>query len=377
MRALTIGIDCRPALSRMTGVGRYVSSLVRALARLDPENRYLLFSSSWKERFTGNALPENFRRVDCRIPVHVLNALWHRLGRPTLDRLSGERIDVAHSPHPLILPSRGGRSVISIHDLYFLRHPEATAAEVRRDYVPLVRAHARRAQVVLTISQATATDVAGLLEVPSERIALVPLGVEAEAFRAHPDEEKTRGRYGLPEDYLLSVATLEPRKNLPRLIEALALMVRRGWEGKLVLAGGPGGDEQQVDALVTRHGLESRVRKLGYVAPADLPAVYRRARLLVAASLWEGFGLTLLEAMACGTPVVASDVPAHREVGADAVSYVDPCDPTSIASGLERVLTDAALARRLIEAGRARVPLFSWEETARQTVALYRRLGES
>jgi glycosyltransferase involved in cell wall biosynthesis len=376
MRPLTIGIDCRPALSRMTGVGRYVSSLIGALAGLDRENRYLLFSSSFKERSPVNALPGNFRRVDRHIPVRLLNVLWHRLGRPSLDLLAGETVDIAHSPHPLILPSRRGRSVVTIHDLYFLRHPEATGAEVRRDYVPLVEAHARRADAIVTVSQATADDVAQALEVPPERIARIPLGVEKEAFRPRPDEESILRHYDLPRNYALSVATLEPRKNLPRLVEAAALLVGRGWDGVLVLAGGEGGDEGRVEAAVSRRGLAARVKRLGYVPPEHLPALYRKARLLVTASLWEGFGLPVLEAMACDTPVVASDLKAHREVAADGVLYVDPNDPPSIAEGVERVWSDAPLGRKLVEAGRHRVALFTWEQTARQTLALYQRLGE-
>lgn len=383
MERLTIGIDLRPALSRMTGVGRYVSGLVGGLARLDSENLYVLFSSSLRERarpefFSHGAEdpPPNFELVDRRIPVFVLNALWHRLGRPSLDRLSGRAIDLTHSPHPLILPSRRGRSVVTIHDLFFYRHPEATGAEIRRDYPPLVRAHAARADAVVTVSEATASDIERELRVSRERIQVIPNGIDLESFRPGRSDEETARRYRLPPQFILSVATLEPRKNLPRLVEAVGLLASRGWEGALLMAGGTGADEKRVDALVERLELGSRVRKLGYVPPADLPAIYRRARLLVAPSLWEGFGLPLLEAMACGVPVVASDLAAHREVAADSALYVEPTDPSSIARGLEQIWSDEGLAHRLVEEGARRVKLFSWEESARRTLALYQRLGK-
>ena len=379
MPNLNVGIDYRPALSRLTGVGRYVAGLTGALARIDTENRYTLFSSSLRERAHVNALPPNFELVDRRIPVSLLNALWHRTGQPSLDLLTGRSFSITHSPHPLILPSRRGRAVVTIHDIFFYRHAEATEAEIRRDYVPLVKAHAARADAVLTGSRTTKDDLVRELGVDERKIALTPYGVDIESFRIGPDnaadEERIGARYKLPRRYLLSVATLEPRKNLPRLVEAVAQLVRRGWDGTLLLAGAPGMDDRAVDRAIDSHRLGSRVVKLGYVPSEHLPVVYRRARALASVALWEGFGFTVLEAMACEVPVVASDIPTHREVAAEAAAYVDPIDPEAIASGIERVWDRDRERRRLIEAGSKRVTLFSWEETARKTLAVYERLG--
>ena len=361
----------------MTGVGRYVWGLTYGLTQIDSENNYVLFSSSWRERAGACSLPSNFQLVDRKIPVRMLNAAWHRLGRPSLDRLSGKSFDLTHSPHPLILPCRRGRKVVTIHDLFFYRRPELTTAEIRRDYAPLVKSHARRADAVLTVSKATASDVERELGVPKDRITIVPNGFDAAAFVRHPEQEELISRrYDLPSDFLLTVATLEPRKNLVRLVEAFGLVVERGWRGSLLLAGGPGMDEPAVDAAVEKTGLGDRVRKLGYIPPGDLPAIYHRARALASPSLWEGFGLPLLEAMACRIPVVASDIPAHREVAEEAACYVNAEDPDSIASGIERVLNDEPLRTRLIQDGVERVGHFSWVETARKTLALYQRIGE-
>lgn len=377
MRRITVGIDYRPALSRMSGVGRYVAGLTAALSRIDTENDYVLFSSSMRERARLDHLPSNFQLVDRHIPVRLLNWLWHRKGWPSLESLSGRRFDVSHSPHPLILPVRRGRKVVTVHDLFFYRHPELTAAEIRRDYSTLVEAHALRADAVVTVSEATAADVEKDLGVPRDRIAVIHNGLDLESLRPHPETERRLAlAHDLPARFLLFVGTLEPRKNLARLIEAIQILVDRQWDGVLLLAGRPGMDEPRIDEAIRRLGVGSRVRKLGYVSPSDLPAIYRRAHVLVNPSLWEGFGLPPLEAMACRLPCVLSDIPAHREVVGDAAFYVDAEDPSSISAGVERVWNDEDLRAQLIGAGAQRAPRFTWEETAKKTLALYGRLVE-
>lgn len=375
MARLSIGIDYRPALSRSTGVGRYVSGLVGALTRIDPENDYVLFSSSLRERARPEPLPSNFELVDRHIPVSLLNALWHRAERPLLESLTGRSFDVSHSPHPLILPSRG-RTVVTIHDLFFYRHAEQTGAEIRRDYAPLVKAHAFRADAIVTPSESTKEEVLRVLGVSEEKIQVTPLGIDPEAFRARPaEEEQLAKRYRLPPRYVLAVASLEPRKNVSRLVEAIGQLTKRGWDGALVLAGGSDRDDLEIERLLERRQLGDQVTRLGYVPPAHLPAIYRRARVVANVSLWEGFGLPVLEAMACGVPVVASDIPSHHEVAADGALYVDPNQTESIAQGIERAWQNESERARLIEQSGARLGRFSWEDTARKTVALYRRLG--
>jgi glycosyltransferase involved in cell wall biosynthesis len=373
MGSFAVGLDFRPALSRATGVGRYFQGLVSGLARVDSESTYVLFSSSLKERPRREERPPNFHLVDRRVPVRALNLLWHRFGTPSFETLVGRSVDVVHSPTPLLVPSRRARSIVTIHDLFFLDRPAAIRAEIRRDYAALAREHARRADAILAVSETTARDAAERLDVRDDRITVIHPGVD-ERFRdgsATADGEPPRS------PYLLTVATQEPRKNLPRLLEAIAILVRRGWDGRLVIAGGPGLDTREVDERIERFGLHAKVEKLGYVDSARLPALYRRARGLVLASLWEGFGLPLLEAMASGTPVVASDIPVHREVAGDAALFVPSSDPDAIAGGIERLWSDESLRSGLVTAGRERVARFSWECSARKAIDLYRRVGGS
>lgn len=369
MRKLTIGIDFRPALSRATGVGRYFQGLVSGLTRIDADNDYVLFSSSWKERARSESRPANFRLVDRRVPVRVLNALWHRIEAPAMDRLAGVSLDIAHSPTPLMLPSLHGRSVITICDLFFLEHPEATTREIRRDYASRVRSHVRRADAVLAISETTARDIIGKLDVAPERVHVIHAGLD-ERFAAPVN---ANGR----ENYLLTVATIEPRKNLPLLLESVALLRKRGWEGRLRIAGGFGIDIARVDATIERLGLGGVVDKLGYVDTDTLRSLYRQARAVVLPSLWEGFGLPLLEAMASDVPLIASDIAVHREVAGDAAVFAEPSDAASFADAIESVVSDDALRGALVSRGRTRVSGFSWEASAQKAVALYQSLGDS
>jgi glycosyltransferase involved in cell wall biosynthesis len=366
---LVIGIDFRPALSRATGVGRYFQGLVSGLQEIDRENSYVLFSSSFKERPRPEARPPNFRLVDRRVPVSVLNALWHRLQLPSFDWLAGLEIDVAHSPTPLLLPSRRARSIVTLHDLFFLDHPEQTGREIRRDYASLVRSHARKADAILAVSSTTADEAALKLDVPRERIHVVHPGVD-ERFLAAATSPNGNGP-----PYLLAVATEEPRKNLAVLLEAFAILKRRGFGGSLKIAGGAGLDSPRVVETIARLGLERDVFRLGYVDARELPSLYRNARALVSPSLWEGFGLPLLEAMATTTPVVASDIPVHREVADDAAIFVPHGDPEALARGIEKVWADEPLRARLEARGIARVRDFSWEASARKALEIYRGLA--
>ncbi|HSF15550.1 MAG TPA: glycosyltransferase family 1 protein [Vicinamibacteria bacterium] len=365
---LVIGIDFRPALSRATGVGRYFQGLVSGLVSVDGENHYVLFSSSLKERPRVESRPPNFELVDRRFPVRALNAAWHRVGFPPLDWVTGRSIDVAHSPTPLLLPSVRGRSVVTICDLFFLDHPEATSREIRRDYASLIRSHVRRADAVLAISETTASDVMRRLDVSPERLFIVHAGVD-EGF-LNRSEENFEGE----RPYLLMVATEDPRKNVTTLLEALARLKERGFDGSLKIAGSPGLDTPRILDRIENLGLAGMVERLGYVESSELPNLYRGARCLVAPSLWEGFGLPLLEAMASGTPAVASEIPVHREVAGDAALYYPPEDPSALAQAIERVWLDEALRGQLIDGGVRRASRFSWAASARKALAMYRSL---
>ena len=352
---VNILIDYRPALRQRTGVGQYLHGLATAVAsRLDPNDALTLFSSSWKDRLPQAAIP-GARQVDARIPVRVLNLAWHRLEWPPVEWLAGP-VDVVHSLHPLLIPSRAAAHIVTIHDLYFLDRPEDTEAEIRRDYPLLAKAHARRADRIVVNSRYTGGQVAERFGINADRITVCYPGKPSWRRRAEP---ATAGP-------ILFLGTVEPRKNVPRLIEAYAAIVERRPETPdLVIAGAMAmSGSQMLSRVNSTRSLDARVKFAGYVTEAERLHLLSTASLLVIPSVEEGFGIPALEAMTIGLPVVASNRGALPEVIGDAGILVDPEDVRALASAIERVLTDEHVRRSLSEKGIQQAERFNWESSA-------------
>jgi glycosyltransferase involved in cell wall biosynthesis len=350
-------VDYRPALRQRTGVGEYIHQLVRAAARVNGDE-VLLFTSSWKDRPAANVAAETGARViDRRIPVGVLNYLWHRREWPPVELLAGP-VDVAHSPHPLLIPTRHAAQVVTIHDLFFLSNIDHAAAEIRRDYPTLAAAHARRADAVITSTQYGRSQVADRFGVAPERIYVCPPGAP---------EWRTLGRApNVPADgCILFVGTLEPRKNVGALLDAYARAAgRRAAMPKLVLAGRATDAATGWLARIAAAPFAGRVEHRGYVAEEERENLYRSARVLVMPSLDEGFGLPALEAMSAGVPVIVSSHGSLPEVVQHAGAQVDPSDVDAFADALERAAFDGEWATRSAAAGLERARAFTWAASA-------------
>ncbi len=365
-------IDYRPALRRRTGVGEFIHQSVCALARLAASENgeetldLTVFSASWRDRLTGSAdpLPDGIRSIDRRIPVRILNRAWRSMEWPPIEMLAGGAFDVVHSPEPLLIPARDGARVVTIHDLDFLDHPERAEGEARRDYPVLARQHAQRADRIVVPSRWTASEVARRLDVPTQRIAVCPHGA--------PEISQ---RDVLPSDgHLLFVGTLAPRKNIAGLIDAYERFLQRVPEAPpLVLAGAlPDGPAPGWRARCAAPPLAGKVRLTGYVDGPTRDSLYAGARALALMSFDEGFGLPVLEAMACGVPVVASNRGALPEVTGDAGLIVDPDDTEALARTLQRIVSDETLAHRCVARGYERARAFTWEASARALRETYR-----
>jgi glycosyltransferase involved in cell wall biosynthesis len=284
-----------------------------------------------------------------------------------------DRLDLLHVTYTLS-PWLPCPAVVTVHDISYRTHPETFSLRDRLLLAAAVPRSMHRAARVITVSEAARRDIIRHYRLPAAKVVAIHNGVE-ETFRPVTDPAAlaaVRARYGLPERYILAVGNLQPRKNLRRLIEAFAVLrAARGDDCRLVLVGQPFWRHEELGRVVAAHGLGEAVIATGYVPAGDLPAIYSAATLFAYPSLYEGFGLPPLEAMACGTPVVASDTSSLPEVVGDAGLLVDPLDTVALARVLASVLDDAALRERLRQAGFARAAGFTWREAARRTLRVY------
>lgn len=362
-------LDYRPALRARTGVGEFIHELARALAANRPASRHdlCLLTSSWKDRPAAGLAAEipGATIADRRIPVRLLSWLWNNAGWPPVETLAGT-VDVAHAAGPLLLPARRAAQVITIHDLDFLHHPERTTAEMHRDFPRHIRDHARRADHIIVSSHYAAGEVTRALEVDADRVSVCSPG--APAWTASVAASRVRGG---PGSTVLFVGTLEPRKNTGGLLTAYRRLVESERVApRLVIAGRvPDAAAAALAALDAR--TRGHVDVLGYVPAEDKPRVYAQARMLVLPSFDEGFGLPVLEAMACGVPVVVSNCGSLPEVAGDAADPVDPDDAAGLAARMIALL-DETTASSATRRGLARAAQYSWRACAAAVEHAYR-----
>lgn len=366
---MRIAIDARLNYYRPGGIVEYTRHLIRELAALDAANDYRLIQHV-RDRETLVAAP-NVARINTLTPSH------HRLERWALSvELLPRRLDILHSPDAIPPARAARRQVITIHDLHYLHYPQFMTTDSRRYYAGQIGWAVQRADHLLASSQATRADLVTLLGVPEDKITVHLLGVDA-LFRPAPPEmiQACRARWGLPAQYLLFVGTFEPRKNIPTLLHAYDRL-RRDLPAAppLALAGRRGWLYDDIQRTVETLALGDRVIWVENPPRDDLPALYSGAAALALPSHYEGFGLTALEAMACGTPPVVSDCSSLPEVVGDAGLLVNPDDAGSIADALRRLLTDSALHDTLRAAGLARARTFTWRRTAEIAREVYARV---
>lgn len=364
---MMIGLDARLTHYRVGGISTYIRCLIHALAGVDSDGRYLILQS----RRARQTLTQHFRHAALYTPPH------HRLERWALSlELARFRLDVLHSPD-FIPPASGAKHhVITVHDLTFLHYPQHKDKAALRYYNGQIRQAVKQADHILVVSEATRQDMIALLDVPAEKMSVQPHGVDE---RLRPLDRLTtaaeRQRLNLPEQYLLFVGTLEPRKNIPTLLEAYRqLASRQQTVTPLVIAGRMGWMFEETAARINdmqRDGLPIILRS--DIGDSDLAILYNAAAMLILPSHYEGFGLPVLEAMACGTPVIASRSSSLPEVLGDAGLLVDSQDADAFAAAMERVLTDPELHAKMRADGLARARQFTWERSARIALSVYQQ----
>jgi glycosyltransferase involved in cell wall biosynthesis len=373
---LTYGLDRKP-----TGIGRYALELLRALAALPDGPELVLLTT---ERDDPHQLWERFERhplPGCRLLPALLT-----LGNARLSAAAQRHgLDLIHDPNgiaPFLWPVRPAPLVATVHDAFAYVYPETQARLDVWRCRALLPAALRRAAAVITDSEHSRRDLAHHLRLPPDSIAVAPLAAGA-CFAPVSDSCQRAAvleAHQIEQPYLLYTGGINPRKNIIALLKAFALLCPSHPQLQLVIVGKPQWRATPLEAASQQLGIAERIRLVGYVADADLPTLYRAASCFVFPSLYEGFGLPPLEALACGTPVVCSNSSSLPEVVGDAALLVEPHDISGLARAIERVLDEPELAAELRARGLRRAAGFSWERTARITVEIYqaalRRAGQ-
>ena len=359
--SMRVGIDATPLLGPLTGIGTYTSHLIAELAAADLQ----LVATAFTARGSGDLrslVPPLVEVSGRRLPARALRAAWSRMDWPPVELASG-RVDLFHGTNFVAPPTRRAASVVTVHDLAYLRYPEAVSAAslAYRELVP--RALARGATVI-AVSHAMAKEILEAYNLPPGRVHVTPLGIDEEWFSVSRDGERPSG---IPRDYVLAVGTLEPRKNLTTLLDAYRMAIATDQElPPLVLVGGQGwGDRLDLGGLP-----DGLVVLTGHLPIAQLRRIVAGARLLAFPSTYEGFGLPPLEALACGVPVVAADLPVTRETLSDQAVFADPHSPEAFLDALFRGL-DSPAGDSATRTERAR--RYTWQRCAAETLRVYRQ----
>jgi len=375
---MRIGIDYTPGVTLGAGIGRYTRGLVQALADLDHVNEYVLFAASKAQNPKSKIQNPNFHYRPIPVSPRLMAIIWHRLRIPLPVETFIGPVDVFHSPDFVLPPQRRGARILTVHDLSFMRYPEGATPSLRRYLNRVVPRSIARADLVLADSESTKRDLMELLDVAPARVRVVYAGVESR-FQPIFDDEHLRAvadRYDLDPPFILTVSTMEPRKNLQRLFAAYAFLRQRlAFAPRLVVVGAKGWLTEGIFAALEESGIQEHVHFPGYVHDEDLPAVYNLACLFAFPSLYEGFGIPPLEALACGVPVACSNASSMPEVVGDAALTFDPTDVEAMTEAMLRILTDGELRADLIARGRERAERFTWTAAAANLLAAYHEVA--
>jgi len=363
---MRIGIKISPLSGLKAGIPNTILNLLTALADIDQDNQYFLYTNR-PIPFPLN-LPGSFTQRLVTFPSPALQ-LWYQIGLPI--QLRRDRIDLFHDPVyplPFFLTVPG---MITVHDLSNLTRPaeHRIKAVLGGKFFPV---YLKKARAIVAISHFTASDLIERFPYTADKITVIHLGV-SEKFKPETDPVvlgNLRDKYNLPERFMLFLGTLEPRKNIKRILQAYE---QAGPETSLplVIAGGLGWKYQELVQMIKCHPMASRIHAIGFVEEEDLPSLLSSAEFLVFPSLHEGFGLPVIEAMACGTPVLTSNVSSLPEVAGDSAYLVDPLSVESIAKGMIMLATKPGLRLTLSEKGIERSKLFDWKMTAEKTLKVY------
>lgn len=356
---LKIGIDVRPMINNPAGIGYYVKGLVAALSKIDKENLYLLYADKDFEVLSK----KSFKKVI----VNKKGVFWHL---SVYRDAKSSKLDVYHSTHSLLLPIFPFlKTVVTYHDASAVLFPQKHSLRVRIISKILFSLAAKRAKHIIVPSEATKRDVINITKISESQISVVAEGVNELGVTWNKDTENP---------YIFFIGTLEPRKNIDNLLRAYKILKERyNAKEKLIIAGGKGWLSSHLLSLVKSLGISDSVRFMGYVYPKEKEELFSKASVFVFPSLYEGFGLPVLEAMSAGVPVVTSNISSLPEVAGEAAVLVPPNDPEKIAEAIFWILSNEDKSFELSRKGLAQARRFSWERCAKNTLEIYKKVSKN
>jgi glycosyltransferase involved in cell wall biosynthesis len=371
---MRVCLDIQAAIAQRAGVGRYTKMLAEHLGACAGTDALTLFYFDFSRKGSAPNAGKAERRVIRWCPGRLVQGAWKTLAWPPFNWFAGSA-DLYHFPNFILPPLTRGKAVVTVHDASFLRFPDMAEQRNRRYLDARIHETVQRADAIITDSAFSANEIASLLSVNPAKLFTVYPGISADIVR--PDAGSIaamRQALGLSRPYLLTVGTLEPRKNTPFLISVFEAL--HAFKGDLVIAGMPGWRYEPILERMRNSRRASEIRYLSYVPDGQLPALYAGAEALVFPSLYEGFGFPPLEAMACGTPVVASTGGSLQEVLGDGAAIVNDFDVAHWTETIAQVLANTDRRSDLIARGRQRAAQYTWEETARKTWEIYRKVAQ-
>jgi glycosyltransferase involved in cell wall biosynthesis len=382
---MKVGIDISQIVYEGTGVAVYTRSLVEALLQVDEENEYLLFGSSLRHRhflneFFKGLAAKNVRRKFLFLPPKLLEFLWNGIHVLPIENFTGD-LDVFHSSDWLEPPTREAKRITTIHDLAVFKYPETFAPRGGHDIVENQKRKLHfvkhYSDLVIAVSETTKKDAMEILGIPEKKIKVIYEAADPIYFQHSPElVAEVKKKFQIEGDYLLCVGTREPRKNLEKAVLAFAELAAANKDLSLVIAGKFGWGEESLGAKLQAVKLGQKVKILGFIEREDLARLYSGATAFVYPSLYEGFGLPILEAMSCGCPVITSDLGSMKEIAGEAAMLVSPQNPEEIANAFSKIYRNKKTAQELRLKGLKRAKEFSWEKTALQTLEAYRLLTD-
>ena len=361
---MQIAVEARYLAGNRTGVGRYLLNLLRFLPQLSNEHEYFLYSDRLMEQPI----------VDDNIHYRILKGhrlLWKHILLPIEQRK--KQIDLMFIPSYSAPLLNLGKTIVTIHDLIATRHPEWTTKSQSLRFATVVKYAARKADYIIAVSEMTRKDILELTGVPEDKVKVIYEGVDEHFLKLPSNKlEEFRNKYKLDQPYILYVGSIHPRRNIKRLIEAfIYLKKEKRIEHKLVLIGLVLQQGSQLKDWISESQLEDQILTYGFVPDDDLVKFYNFADIFIYPSLYEGFGLPILEAMACETPVITSNTSSLPEVAGDTAILIDPCDVKQIADAINQLIDDSSLREKLIARGKERCKQFSWRQAAVETLRLF------